>query len=312
MPRQFRDDLSTFILYCYDNLLVHLVKEITILGPVFLHNMFPFERFLSVLKKYVNNRARPEGCIAKGYGTEEVIEFCVDFIEDLNPIGLPVSRHEGRLTGKGTLGKKANMKIPECDIRKANITVLQNSTVVAPYMEEHLNIVRSANTTKSEAWVTREHLNTFAAWLRRKCIGDETLDQQLQWLARGPSITVMQYQGYEINGYTFYTRDQDKKSTNQNSGVRIDAIDNDGKKDSYYGVIEEIWELIYGPITVPLFRCQWVRGAGVTIDKFGMTIVDFSKIGYKEEPFVLAKDVKQVFYVKDMASKPKKGAKKAP
>ncbi|MBI0384922.1 DUF4218 domain-containing protein, partial [Streptomyces albiflaviniger] len=28
------------------HLLVHLVKEITILGPVFLHNMFPFERFM--------------------------------------------------------------------------------------------------------------------------------------------------------------------------------------------------------------------------------------------------------------------------
>lgn len=203
------------------------------------------------------------------------------------------------------------MSIPECDIRKANITVLQNSTLVASYMEDHLNMVRSLNPNKSEAWITREHLNTFAAWLRRKCIGDETIDQQLQWLARGPSVTVMQYQGYEINGYTYYTRDQDKKSTNQNSGVRIDAIDNDGKKDSYYGVIEEIWELSYGPITVALFRCQWVRGAGVTIDKFGMTTVDFSKIGYREEPFVLAKDVKQVFYVKDMASKPKKGSKKS-
>jgi hypothetical protein len=44
----------------------------------------------------------------------------------------------------------------------------------------------------------------------------------------------MQYQRYEINGYTFYTRAQDKKRTNQNSGVRIDAIGNDGKKDSYY------------------------------------------------------------------------------
>ena len=71
-------------------------------------------------------------------------------------------------------------------------------------------------------------------------MGDRTIDEQLQWLARGPSITVMQYQGYEINGYTFYTRAQDKKSTNQNSGVRIDAIDNDGKKDSYFGVIVEI------------------------------------------------------------------------
>jgi hypothetical protein len=88
------------------NLLVHLVEEISILGPIFLHNMFPLERFMGVLKKYVRNRARPEGSIAKGYGTEEVIEFCVDFISDLKPIGLPQSRHEGRLSGKGTMGKK--------------------------------------------------------------------------------------------------------------------------------------------------------------------------------------------------------------
>jgi hypothetical protein len=54
------------------HLLVHLVKEITILGPVFLHNMWPFERFMSVLKKYVLNRAYPEGSIAKRYVTKEV------------------------------------------------------------------------------------------------------------------------------------------------------------------------------------------------------------------------------------------------
>jgi hypothetical protein len=57
------------------HLLVQLVKEITILGPVFLQNMWPFERFMSVFKKYVLNRARLEGIIAKGYVTEEVIEF---------------------------------------------------------------------------------------------------------------------------------------------------------------------------------------------------------------------------------------------
>jgi hypothetical protein len=88
------------------HLLVHLVKEINILGPLFLHNMFPFERFMGVLKKYVHQHAQPEGTIAKGYGIEEVIEFYVDFISDLDPIGVPESRHEGRLSGKGTLGKK--------------------------------------------------------------------------------------------------------------------------------------------------------------------------------------------------------------
>jgi hypothetical protein len=66
----------------YD-LLVHLVKEITILGPVFLHNMWPFEKFMSILKKYVLNRAR--------YVTEEVIEFCVDFVDSIDSIEVPVS-----------------------------------------------------------------------------------------------------------------------------------------------------------------------------------------------------------------------------
>ena len=42
-----------------------------------------------------------------------------------------------------------------------------------------------------------------------------------------------------------------------------------------------------------------------------MTIVDFKKIGYKDKPFVLAKDVAQVFYVKDMSSKPRKNAVKS-
>ena len=77
------------------HLQVHLVKEIDILRPVFRHNMFPFERFMGVLKKCVRNRARPEGSIASGYRTEEVIEFCVDFINDLKPIGVPKSRYEG-------------------------------------------------------------------------------------------------------------------------------------------------------------------------------------------------------------------------
>ena len=134
------------------HLLVHIVKEINILGPVFLHNMFHFERYMAVLKKYIGNRSRQEGCITKGYGTEEVIEFCVDFIDDLNSIGVPMSRrHEGRLKRKGTLGKKSNMQIPESEIRKANFTVLLNSTLVAPYMDEHMNIVRFENPQKSEA-----------------------------------------------------------------------------------------------------------------------------------------------------------------
>ena len=71
--------------------------------PVCLHNMFPFERFMGVLKKYVCNRARPEGSISMGHQTEDVNGFCVDFIPGLKKIGLRESRYEGRLIEKGTL-----------------------------------------------------------------------------------------------------------------------------------------------------------------------------------------------------------------
>ena len=95
----------------------------------------------------------------------------------------------------------------------------------------------------------------------------------------------------------------------------MDAVDDEGNVQTYFGVIEEIWELDYVPLKVLLFKCQWVKntGGGVTTDNFGMTIVDLNKIGYKDEPFVLANDVTQVFYVKDMSSKPpiKKGGDKS-
>ena len=138
------------------HVLVHLVEEIAILGPVFLHNMFPFERFMGVLKKYVHNRARPEGSISKGHETEEVIEFCVDFIPDLKPIGVPESRHEGRLSGKGTLGPNSIICRDGHSWAQAHYTVLQNSTLVAPYIDEHKNIVRSKHPEQSDDWITRD------------------------------------------------------------------------------------------------------------------------------------------------------------
>jgi hypothetical protein len=130
---------------------IHLVEEIAILGPVFLHSMFPFERFMGVLKKYVHNRARPEGSISKGYGTKEVIELCVEFILDLKSIGVPESRHEGRLSGKGTLGKKSMYCMDRISFTQEHHIVLQSSTLVAPYITEHRNIVRSQHPAQSDS-----------------------------------------------------------------------------------------------------------------------------------------------------------------
>jgi hypothetical protein len=55
-----------------------------------------------------------------------------------------------------------------------------------------MNIVRSENPAKFETWITHHHIDTFFVWLRWKFIGDGTIDEQIQWLARGLSITIMQ------------------------------------------------------------------------------------------------------------------------
>ena len=79
---------------------------------------------MGVLKKCVCNRAHPEESIASAYGTEEVIDFCVDFIDDLKPIGVPESRYEGRLNGKGTLEKKSYVYADDFSFKKAHYAIL--------------------------------------------------------------------------------------------------------------------------------------------------------------------------------------------
>jgi hypothetical protein len=79
------------------------------------------------------------------------------------------------------------------------------------------------------------------------------------------------------------------------------VIDKSENNITYYGFIEEIWELDYGEnIRFPMFRCQWVKPSnGVTDDNYGLTLVDLANVGYKDDPWVLTKRVAQVFYIAD-------------
>ena len=120
------------------------------------------------------------------------------------------------------------------------------------------------------------------------------------------------YSAYTINGYTFYTKEQDDKSTMQNSGVTVvaEAMHISSMNDlnpkyanlSYFGVIEHIWVFDYEKFQISIFGCKWVSGGGIRMDMSGFLQVDLHRQGYKEEPFILASQAKQVFYVTDLAS----------
>lgn len=119
---------------------------------------------------------------------------------------------------------------------------------------------------------------------------------------------MIRYSGYGINGYSFHTREHDLRSTTQNSGVTVEgeSLHVSSAKDknqvyanmSYYGVIEDIWELNYTSFKIAVFRCKWVDNkTGVKVDENGFTLVDLNKEGDSSDQFIMVNQAKQVFYV---------------
>ena len=158
----------------------------------------------------------------------------------LNAIGMLISRYEGRLKGKWTIGHTSIHIKDRVSFSEAHFVVLERSLVVSPYVNMHLIMLCSTNSTKLDDWIAREHRDNFGNWLHQHMMSKDTNDVLLELLANGPSTTIRTFQAYGINGYTFYTRAQDNKRTNQNSCVRIDAYDLAGNRETYYGFIEEI------------------------------------------------------------------------
>jgi hypothetical protein len=137
--------------------MIHLVDQIHTLGPLCLHSMFLYERYLLVLKSYVRNHAHPEGSIMKGYTTEEVVECCTDYVKDRKMIGLLIPLHEGRLRGRGIIGQKSFVDRYYNSVSEVHFSVLQQLEIVVLYIEEHLLELRRDNIGHTEAWIMKEH-----------------------------------------------------------------------------------------------------------------------------------------------------------
>ena len=94
---------------------------------------------------------------------------------------------------------------------------------MTPLLEEHLSILWAECNGRSDDWVMREHKHRLTTWLKDLDLPDgETVEEQtIKRLAAGPSSQVTSYQGYDINGYLFYTAAKGKKTVSRNNDVRI-------------------------------------------------------------------------------------------
>ena len=128
------------------HLVVHLVREIRLCGPVYLRWMYPVERYMKVLKSYTKNQYRPEASIVERYVAEEAIEFCSDYIENASPVGLPQSRHESSHQGRGKRGFNV-VTMDRQQLSQAHLYVLNNTAEVIPYIDAHKEYVTACHPT---------------------------------------------------------------------------------------------------------------------------------------------------------------------
>jgi hypothetical protein len=142
----------------------HLIKEIKLLGPVFLHQVYVYERFNGILKSFVRNRAYSDGSMVQGYCTEETVEWALNYGDPSNPIGVPKSHHEGRLIEKETIRKKAitsDLHLFRC----AHFHMLQHMSIVFEYFDKQKEVLLRDNPGRNESWLANEHMRNFICWL---------------------------------------------------------------------------------------------------------------------------------------------------
>ncbi|CAL8150911.1 unnamed protein product [Prunus armeniaca] len=263
----------------------------------------------------IENRTRPEGCIAERYIAEEAVEFCTEHLYDVSTVGVPSSQKMG--VSKPLSG--CTVSVVDRDLlNQAHLYVLENTEEVLPYIEQHMIHIKTAypkfrNRTK---WLQDKHNSTFIQWLRFKVQSELNEEdnhgvlENLRWLVASPNMAVPSYRSYLIKGIKFNIKAQDDVRTTQNSGIYLLAhtmqVASAKDKNSilsnmgFYGVIQEIWDLDYQKFTIPVFRCDWIDStSGLVVDELGFTLVDLSKIGHRNDQFVLASQVKQVFFVDD-------------
>ncbi|XP_042964595.1 uncharacterized protein LOC122298807 [Carya illinoinensis] len=236
------------------HLAVHLPREAILGGPVQYRWMYPFERYLGKFKRYVKNKACPEGSIVEAYIHIECLTFCSMYLQDI----------ETKFT-------RTDRNIDGGDTENIDGFKIFNQKVQEQHMTNPLDV-----------------------------------NADLYALACRPERWVASYAACIIHGKRFHTKNREFRRRTQNSGVLVIGDESTNNVD-FYGVINDIVELHYmGRRQVYLFMCDWFdvgdTRRGVRVDNH-MTSINMDRTWYKDEPFVLACQASQCFYIRDIRAK---------
>jgi hypothetical protein len=102
------------------------------------------------------------------------MEWALNYTESSNLISVLMSHHEGRLTGKGTIGKKGITPYPHL-FCCTHLYVLQQMPIISEYLDEHKEVLLRDNPRCNESWLANERMRIIIGWLRdRICQSSDT------------------------------------------------------------------------------------------------------------------------------------------
>ncbi|XP_057986602.1 uncharacterized protein LOC131171152 [Hevea brasiliensis] len=297
------------------HLVVHLPGEAKIAGPVQYRWMYPIERYLHKLKLYVRNKAKPEGSIAEAYIADECLTFCSRYLVGIDTIFNQLPRNDDGFDQNGCndglgivrrserpLGRGEYHLLTDDWKQKAHLYILNNCEEVWPYVEKH----KGSLPNMSHRELMRRYNSEFPNWFFNHVVelhAQGAISDDLLHLAEGPLTCYKCYTGYIVNEFHFHTLDRQKIRQSQNFGV-MSRGDNNCPNKEYYGTLMDVWELQYSARNqISLFKCEWFdvryKQTGYIVDNYSITSVKANARLSTEEPFILACQAEQVFYVED-------------
>ena len=168
----------------------------------------------------------------QGYHTEEVVGSCTDYIDGTEQLGVPASVHEGRLCGRGRVGRKTWNDEGHNLLAEVHASILQQLQIVTSYATKHIDEIRMDNEDKQEEWIMKLHRLQFGPWLKKESIEDDgSIEAEtVKIFARGPVTLVTSWQGYDISGWTFYTKQKDIRARAKTTAFALNPLTPQGRR----------------------------------------------------------------------------------
>lgn len=132
--------------------------------------------------------------------------------------------------------------------------------------------------------------------------GSPEASTEIVSLSNIPDVRANIYPGCIVNGVRYLTKERDDRRTTQNSGVVVPG-EHDDEVIDFYGRLSNVFELtfVHG-YKVILFQCEWFDTnpkRRLMQEDYGFVSINTSTLWYANDPFVLATQATQVFYLDD-------------